>query len=211
MSRTFHHVNAQQLANDPSWHMIDIRPHDERHGALGFVPGSLSIPTEQIVSEMAAFCDRFEPGAQVALLCTSGRRSAILAEQITDAVPFTVASLDGGTLAWSALGLPLCGVEGLSADAVPDLDSISKFPRFLLSCFAAESVENQLDGRVSALDPNAIISAAIADACPDKLTIQCITAAVERVAAIARRAGFPLEKVQQNVDLMEAVILRLSR
>lgn len=202
------HTDATQVAAHPRWYVVDIRPKAERDGALGYIPGSRSVPTEAILADRARFEARFEPDATVVLVCTSGRRSAVLAEQLAPALAPTVATLEGGTLAWAALGLPTCGVR--APESALEIASLDRVPRALLACFAAEAVENTLDGRVhDAMDAQFIVRAALERECADALSPGCLEAALERIAETARRSGFKLERIQENIDAFRAAIARL--
>lgn len=208
--RSFMLVTAREAAEHALWYLVDIRPMEERRGAIGFVPGSRAVATESIVADLAAFSASFEKNATIVFVCASGRRSAILAEQLAGKVPQTLGTLEGGTLGWTAAGLPTCGIEAPSEDAIPMVPSIDKFPRALLACFAAESIENTLDGRVrDEIDANEVIQRAIAGACNDKVSKRCLEVVLERVSEIARRSGFMLQRVRDNTDAFHAAIARL--
>jgi rhodanese-related sulfurtransferase len=192
-------------------YVVDIRPREERYGAIGFVPGSRSVPTEVVLKDVEAFASAFEPDATLVFVCASGRRSAALAEQLAPRMTQSIATLEGGTLGWGAHSLPLCGIHTPQIDQVPMVPSLEKFPRIVLSCFAAETVENALDGRVHGdLDPAAVIEAAFKRECGDEVTPRCLEAALERVAEVARRSGYKLARIQENVDGFRSAIARLA-
>lgn len=208
---SFLRVSSQDAVENPRWYLVDIRPLDERKGSIGYVPGSRAVPTESIVEDLEAFASSVEKSATVVFVCASGRRSAILAEQLAGRVPQTLATLEGGTLGWTAAGLPTCGLEPPATDAIPMVPSIDKFPRALLACFAAESIENTLDGRVSdEIDANEVIQQAIAGACAGKVSARCLEVVLERVSEIARRSGFKLSRIRENTDAFTAAIDRLK-
>lgn len=205
MSERFLRVTPQQLLTNPTPYLVDIRPLEERHSALGFVPGSRAIPTETITQDLAAFSAAFEPNATVILVCGTGRRSAVLAEQLAGKISQTVGTLEGGTLGWGAEGLPLCGVHTPTPEQVPKLTTLEKFPRLVLSCFAAETVENMLDGRLHGeLNPQQVIENAFTNECRNNPTRECLEAALERVAEVARRSGYKLSRIQENIDSFRA-------
>lgn len=203
------HVTAHQAATNPSLYLVDIRPRAERKSAVGFIPGSRSLSSEEINAN-PSMLDAIDPNGTFVFVCATGRRSAVLAESLGARVRSTVATLDGGTVGWGAAGFPLCGIEEAPSSNVPSIPSPSKFGRALLACFAAETAENSLDGRGKQLDPAAVIDAAIKDACAKGMCAECMERALDTVAEHARRSGFPLARIQENVDAFMVAIARLG-
>lgn len=83
--------------------LLDVREPDEY--AQEHAPGSTLIPLGQLparLRELDAFKDR-----RIAIICRSGRRSA-LALQILEGAGFSAASnVEGGMIAWNRAGLPI--------------------------------------------------------------------------------------------------------
>lgn len=76
---------------------IDVREPHELDGPLGHVDGVENLPLLKVLSACAS-CDRDEP---VVLICRSGRRSALAARELSRAGVKTVASVEGGMIAWN--------------------------------------------------------------------------------------------------------------
>ena len=81
--------------------LIDVRTDEEV--AEGTIPGAEHIAL-----------DRFDPaaldlsdGRDVVLYCRSGRRSAIAAEKLSEALGEPAQHLEGGIIAWEAAGQPV--------------------------------------------------------------------------------------------------------
>lgn len=92
-------VTAQWLAaNRDCCRLIDVREPHELEGPLGAIEGVENIPLLTLLSQ-AGTLDRTTP---VALICRSGRRSAEAAGALSDAGVETVASVEGGMIAWNA-------------------------------------------------------------------------------------------------------------
>jgi len=90
--------------------LIDVRADHER--ALGMAEGACGI--ERTKLEAAAHMHLTDPGAEVLLICQSGQRSQLVAQALALQGYRNLASVEGGTSAWQAAGLPM--VE-------PDIDA----------------------------------------------------------------------------------------
>ena len=90
--------------------LIDVRADHER--ALGMAEGARGI--ERTKLEAAAHMHLADPGAEVLLICQSGQRSQLAAQALALQGYRNLASVEGGTSAWQAAGLPM--VE-------PDIDA----------------------------------------------------------------------------------------
>ena len=90
--------------------LIDVRAEHER--ALGMAEGARGI--ERTKLEAAAHMHLADPGAEVLLICQSGQRSQLAAQALALQGYRNLASVEGGTSAWQAAGLPM--VE-------PDIDA----------------------------------------------------------------------------------------
>ena len=91
-------VTAQWLAaNRGCCRLIDVREPHELEGPLGAIEDAENIPLQTLLSSAGAL-DRATP---VALVCRSGRRSAEAAQSLSDAGVETVASVEGGMIAWN--------------------------------------------------------------------------------------------------------------
>ncbi len=202
-------IDALYAAAHPTLYLVDIRPTAERYSAIGFIPGSRSAPSEQIEADIEAFLARFEEDSTIVLLCASGRRSAVLAEKIAPVARQRIATLQGGTIGWGAFGLPLCGTRTPPPENIPNISLIDKLPRALVACFTAESIENTLDG-LEASEPAAIVQSIVNEHCAKGLTLASLESALEHLGEVARRSGFRLSRVQENMDAFRAVIARLA-
>ncbi len=209
VERAVERVDPLRAAGTPTMFLVDIRPREERYGAIGFIPGSRAVSAEVIEGDVEAFCTRYSDDATVVLVCSTGRRSEVLAEKIAALSTLHVGSLDGGTLRWAACGLPLCAVRTPSPDNVPYVPTIEKLPRALVACLSAEAIESTLDGRAP-LDAAAIVRQVVREHCRDGLTIAGLEAAVEQLGEVARRAGYRLARVQENIDSFRVVLAQLA-
>lgn len=80
-----------------TFRFIDVREPHELDGPLGHVEGVENLPLLKVLSACES-CDHDEP---VVLICRSGRRSALAARELTRAGVKTVASVEGGMIAWN--------------------------------------------------------------------------------------------------------------
>jgi molybdopterin/thiamine biosynthesis adenylyltransferase/rhodanese-related sulfurtransferase len=99
---------SQRLGNGAV--LIDVRADHER--ALGMAEGARGI--ERTLLEAAAQTHLPDRAAEVLLICQSGQRSRLAAQALALQGYGNLASVDGGTSAWQAAGLPM--VE-------PDIDA----------------------------------------------------------------------------------------
>jgi rhodanese-related sulfurtransferase/transcriptional regulator with XRE-family HTH domain len=111
---------AQEVIQAGGVDVVDVRePHE---WATGHIPGARLVP----LGQLRADADAARLGPKVLFVCERGGRSA-QAAQLAEArgIP-DVYTLDGGTLAWRAAGLPIVEPEAAPAteDAVPELDAL---------------------------------------------------------------------------------------
>lgn len=85
---------AQHLGK---FRLIDVREPHELHGPLGAVAEAENIPLLHLLGSTADFV----PEVAVVLICRSGRRSAYAAQVLRNVGIRTVASVEGGMLAWN--------------------------------------------------------------------------------------------------------------
>jgi len=91
-------VSAQWMAaHRGCCRLIDVREPHELKGPLGAIEGVENVPLLTLLSR-AGTLDKSVP---LALICRSGRRSAQAARALTDAGIETVASVEGGMIAWN--------------------------------------------------------------------------------------------------------------
>ena len=83
--------------------LVDVREAHER--ALGMAEGALGVDRAALESDPAAHLP--DPGAEILLVCQSGRRSALAGSVLERLGYLRVASVAGGTGAWAAAGLPM--------------------------------------------------------------------------------------------------------
>jgi rhodanese-related sulfurtransferase len=99
---------AELLAED-AIQLVDVRETHEREA--GHVPGSRHVP----LAELTTAAPSIDPGRPVVFVCRVGARSAMAAWSFARA-GYDAHNLDGGTLGWSASGLPLAPEDGHVAD-----------------------------------------------------------------------------------------------
>jgi rhodanese-related sulfurtransferase/transcriptional regulator with XRE-family HTH domain len=100
--------------------VVDVRePHE---WATGHVPGARLVP----LGRLRADPEGAHLGEKVLFVCERGGRSAQAAQLAESRGSAQVYSLDGGTLAWRAAGLPIEQPEAAAAleDAVPEIDAL---------------------------------------------------------------------------------------
>jgi molybdopterin/thiamine biosynthesis adenylyltransferase/rhodanese-related sulfurtransferase len=85
--------------------LVDVRAAHER--ALGMADGALGVAREALEAEPGAFLPAPGAGGEILLICQSGRRSLLAAQALQARGYRNVASVAGGTSAWSAAGLPM--------------------------------------------------------------------------------------------------------
>ncbi|MFO0737316.1 MAG: helix-turn-helix domain-containing protein [Labilithrix sp.] len=103
--------DAQELIAKGNIDVVDVRePHE---WATGHVPGARLVPLGQL--------DGADLGRRVLFICEKGGRSAKAAERVK---VDEVYSLDGGTAAWRAAGLPIEMPAGGAAEETTELDAI---------------------------------------------------------------------------------------
>ncbi|BCT93793.1 molybdopterin biosynthesis protein MoeB [Lysobacter helvus] len=83
--------------------LVDVRDAHER--ALGTAQGARGIDRATLEADPAAYLPDRE--AEILLICQSGRRSQFAAEALIAKGYRHIASVDGGTQAWSLAGLPM--------------------------------------------------------------------------------------------------------
>jgi peroxiredoxin family protein/rhodanese-related sulfurtransferase len=198
-------ISPVQAAALQRCHLIDIRPPEER-AVLGVLPGSVGLLPGETIEE----CTRFDETLPILLACTSGKRSAALVESLGGDWRGRVFNLQGGVLAWQAEGLPTCNVS--PPEDFPVLKEIARFPRLLLSCFAAEMTENSLNGNdlARSLDPSRIIQDALSEPRVVPGSLLAMHRLLDRVAEAARRSGFPLDRIAHNTDRFRSTLRLLA-
>ena len=100
--------------------LIDVRGDGER--ALGMAEGARGIAREDLQADPAAHLP--DPDAAILLICQRGQRSRLAAEFLEAQGYRDLASIDGGTEAWQAAGLPM-------QEAAVDADFAERYSRHL--------------------------------------------------------------------------------
>ncbi|TVQ97855.1 MAG: rhodanese-like domain-containing protein [Deltaproteobacteria bacterium] len=85
-----------------SFHLVDVREHDEFVGELGHIEGAALIP----VGTVPARADEFPDDRPVLMICRSGARSARACEFLARQRGGDYYNLTGGMIAWNEAGLP---------------------------------------------------------------------------------------------------------
>ncbi|MDP3670081.1 MAG: rhodanese-like domain-containing protein [Telluria sp.] len=83
--------------------LLDVREPEEY--AQGHAPGSTLIPLGQLQSRLREL-DAFK-GRRIAIICRSGRRSALALQMLERAGYSAAANVEGGMIAWTKAGLPI--------------------------------------------------------------------------------------------------------
>lgn len=91
-------VQARWLADHRDCcRLIDVREPHELRGPLGKIDGVENMPLLTLLAQTA----NFDPADPVALICRSGRRSGEAAKLLAEAGVQTVATVEGGMIAWN--------------------------------------------------------------------------------------------------------------
>jgi rhodanese-related sulfurtransferase/transcriptional regulator with XRE-family HTH domain len=120
MVRTVGAREAQELIAQGGIDIVDVRePHE---WATGHVPGARLVP----LGKLRADPEGAHLSGKVLFVCERGGRSAHAAEIAESRGVPEIYSLDGGTLAWRAAGLPIQEPASVPAeeDASPELDAV---------------------------------------------------------------------------------------
>ena len=87
--------------NDPTVQIVDCREQDEWDAA--HVEGTWLIPLDAIGQRL----DELDRDRPLIIVCRSGRRSLIAAQQLAAIGFVDVKSMNGGLIAWAEQGFPL--------------------------------------------------------------------------------------------------------
>jgi rhodanese-related sulfurtransferase len=105
---------AAELTSSGAYTYADVRTPEEF--AAGHPPGAINVPVMLTsgggMSPNPLFLSQFEQafpdkGAQLAVGCASGKRSAMAASQLAQAGYVGLVNVEGGFSAWQSLGLPV--------------------------------------------------------------------------------------------------------
>lgn len=183
-----------------------MRSREERQ-VLGWIPGSVCLASE-LVGPATGVLDT----AVVALVCNSGRRARIVAEEMVGKTEIEISWLEGGILAWAEAGLPLVSPDR-EAGGFEDMDASTPGAvlRTLRSCFVAELIEGPLRDD-DECDPIALFDRAVERAgfAPEEARPDDLKRLVELLAAASRRLGGSHDRIADNVTAVTAVIERLE-
>jgi rhodanese-related sulfurtransferase len=201
-------IDVRDLAADRAVRVFDIRPHAERYGGMGFVPGSVGVdPDVEALLAAAAATPSHE---RVALVCLSGRRSGLAARELELASGREIVNVAGGILAWRAAGLPTSGVTVQLDPGDPMFAQVrlDEVPRLLAACFVAE-VANVTDDEI---DPLEVLQHCFAQAGTrwDQPDVAGLYRVLELAGAEAWRIGNDLHRIAANLDRFLALLRRLE-
>lgn len=199
-------LSAAELASKSTALIVDIRSTEERAGDLGFIPGSIHQPEEDLVEGLQRLLQRSQQRRDVVLVCLTGRRCHPWLEPIAKLGVRKVWWLSGGMLNWRSSGYPVVGVTPVAEDEKLELRSLSDFPRVVMSCFVAESIETQLNsGRDQFADHAALVQELFAPAlAADRVSLPKLRHTLDQLADLARSMGHPLSHIASNLDVMRA-------
>lgn len=202
---------ADEILHDPETVLVDVRPRDERFGDLGYIPGSRSVPEDELLAGPALLENRWDPNRHIVLYCLSGRRSGELVAQV-EAMGFeNVSHLKGGILEWRASGHPVCGVN-TEHENVPKASDAEEVKKAIVSCFVAETVENTLSGAVpdDGFNPKDAVDQLYHQAermHPNDQWVH-LNEFLDLIAEVAWHRGHPRDRIAVNTDTMRAMIFK---
>jgi rhodanese-related sulfurtransferase len=209
-------IHPRDVLGIPRLLLVDIRPTAERHGGVGFIPASVSVPWQPEAERWAAAVRAVAGERTPVLVCLSGTRArngcAALPcfeggfeggfEDACSQLEGGMCShLEGGVLAWGAEGLPLCGRDLPRTRDEPPL-SLQEVPRHLAACFVGELAEASLDR--PDLDPLALLERCFrrAGTSPTAPTLEGLLHVLDHAALASFELGTPLARVATNIDHM---------
>ncbi|HET9073060.1 MAG TPA: MBL fold metallo-hydrolase [Solirubrobacteraceae bacterium] len=107
-TRTLERIDVSALhARREAVQVLDVR--DDNEWAAGHIPGAVHTPYREV---SAATLARLEPGVPVAVVCSSGQRSAVAASLLLRAgLTGVIHVADGGVGTWRDAGWPLARPE----------------------------------------------------------------------------------------------------
>jgi rhodanese-related sulfurtransferase len=94
-----------RLAAEPGLILLDVRTPAEFDSV--HVPAARNFPLSELDPKALAASGAIRPAETIHILCHSGRRAAIAAEQLASAGYPDVAVIEGGTEAWEKAGFPV--------------------------------------------------------------------------------------------------------
>lgn len=191
-------IHPREVLGSTGLVLVDLRPLGERIGGMGFPPGSLGMPWAPDAVDYTESVRAAAGGRAPVLVCLSGARARARSLAVGGALPY----LEGGVLAWSAEGLPLCG-RSMPATDEPLL-ALDEIPRYLAACFVGELAELAIDR--PELDPLALLHRCFerAGVSQDAPSFEGLLRVLDQAALTSLELGTPLSKVATNVDHMLA-------
>ena len=153
-------------------------------------------------------------GRRIVLVCLSGRRARACAERASDMLDdLTMAYLDGGLLQWGAEGLPMVRPDVDAGSSELRLSRLEEFPRVVMSCFVAESIETQLDaGQPDPVDPSEWVTDLFGSAlAEEKASAELFSSVLDRLADRARTMGHSLDHIAKNLEAMRSALRSVAR
>ncbi|MCA9623972.1 MAG: rhodanese-like domain-containing protein [Myxococcales bacterium] len=92
-------VTARWVADHlGAFRLVDVREPHELKGPLGKIEGVENVPLLQLLGAAPLL----DPKQPLVLICRSGRRSGLAARRLAEAGVETVASVEGGMIAWNS-------------------------------------------------------------------------------------------------------------
>jgi rhodanese-related sulfurtransferase len=180
--------------------LLDIRPPEERWGEYGFIPGSLSAPMEEPWTRLQVPEDILATTSGLVLVCLSGARAKLAVRASPQEKPVFI--LEGGTMAWSAQGLPLvCRSE----EVIEGASSFHDLHHLLRSCFLAEWIESSLNQGVETIsDPVALFELCFKAEQVTEASCrpEALRRVLDRLARLSLRVGTEPVKVASNLSVM---------
>lgn len=188
-------VDAQLLDQLFHWLIVDIRqPSARKDPALGFIPGSLNILSQD---EIVACTLR----APVVLSCAQGDRSLSLLSVLPQTLhPIIV--LEGGQEQWAAQGLPMAGL-GLQRQDEQQQPGIFIYER-VRELFSAQLSLILSEQELAQANPLEIMSTCLhnANCSPYDATIAQWEMTFDLLAVTARDFGAPSSLIASDLDAM---------
>ncbi|MDH5751356.1 MAG: rhodanese-like domain-containing protein [Deltaproteobacteria bacterium] len=106
--------------NLSAFHVVDVRTHEEYHGPLGNIPGSILKPVAELAHEMG----NLPKDKPLLLVCRSSHRSSMAAQVLVSSGFPNVVVMEGGMSHWNTLGLPTSNRTGHGADRTGTRDAL---------------------------------------------------------------------------------------
>jgi rhodanese-related sulfurtransferase len=199
-------LSPQQVCDDRTIRLIDIRSADERYALSVSIPGSRFIAPDVLFE--SGGLPEYPATCKLCIVCLSGHRSCNIAQEVQATGFAEVHSMQGGLLGWKAAGLPT-SIELPLSDRLIDVAELDAQVR---SCFVSEAVENALDRDFSGeFDPRAMLEdLKLRGGFDSEMTRRQASDFLDALAEMARTLGHDMQRVAANLTKLRYMLARIE-